>query len=294
LNKEVITMGKLVFAAKVSHVPTMYLSEQDGPFKGCRQAAVDGHRAMGKRMRALGVDTVIVLDTHWLVNNAYHINSGAHFKGIFTSNEFPHLLSDFPYEYEGNPVVGDTIAKIATDELGVAVHSHKIASLELEYGTIIPMWLMGAKEYGFKVVSVACLCTVHDHDESAKVGQAITQAIERLEGNFAIIASGSLSHAIHPNTSVKSMDAFLTISDEFYRQVDLRALDLWKEGRFKEFIAMMPLYAKTCHGEGLMHDTAMLLGALGGTAYDGKVEIVTPYFEATGTGQVNAVFPVAA
>jgi 3,4-dihydroxyphenylacetate 2,3-dioxygenase len=41
-----------------------------------------------------------------------------------------------------------------------------------------------------------------------------------------------------------------------------------------------------------MHDTAMLLGALGWSAYDGRAEIVTPYFGASGTGQINAVFPV--
>jgi len=35
-----------------------------------------------------------------------------------------------------------------------------------------------------------------------------------------------------------------------------------------------------------------LLGALGWSAYDGAAEIVTPYFGASGTGQLNAVFPV--
>ena len=48
------------------------------------------------------------------------------------------------------------------------------------------------------------------------------------------------------------------------------------------------------HGEGFMHDTAMLLGALGWSAYDGKAEVVTPYFGSSGTGQINAVFPVTA
>lgn len=287
-------MGKLVFAAKVAHVPTMYLSEQEGPFKGCRQAAVDGHRAMGKRMKELGVDTVIVLDSHWLVNNAYHINGGSNFKGMFTSNEFPHLLADFPYEHTGNPEMADLIAKIATEEKGVNTRSHHLDSLKLEYGTLVPMWLMGAKEYGFKIVSIACLCTVHDYQETRKVGEAIREAIARMPGNFAIIASGSLSHAIHPNATLKTMEHFFTISNEFYKQVDLRVLDLWKAGRFKEFTEMLPLYAKTCHGEGLMHDTTMLLGALGWDKYDSGVEIVTEYFEAAGTGQVNAVFPVAA
>jgi 3,4-dihydroxyphenylacetate 2,3-dioxygenase len=41
-----------------------------------------------------------------------------------------------------------------------------------------------------------------------------------------------------------------------------------------------------------MHDTAMLLGALGWSDYDGKAEVLTPYFGASGTGQINAIFPV--
>jgi 3,4-dihydroxyphenylacetate 2,3-dioxygenase len=41
-----------------------------------------------------------------------------------------------------------------------------------------------------------------------------------------------------------------------------------------------------------MHDTAMLMGALGWTDYDGGVDMVTPYFGASGTGQLNAIFEV--
>jgi 3,4-dihydroxyphenylacetate 2,3-dioxygenase len=55
---------------------------------------------------------------------------------------------------------------------------------------------------------------------------------------------------------------------------------------------MLPSFARLCHGEGGMHDTAMLLGLLGGAEYTGKAEIVTDYFPSSGTGQINAVFPV--
>lgn len=55
---------------------------------------------------------------------------------------------------------------------------------------------------------------------------------------------------------------------------------------------MLPEYASKGHGEGFMHDTAMLLGALGWSDYDGKAEVLTPYFGSSGTGQINAVFPV--
>jgi 3,4-dihydroxyphenylacetate 2,3-dioxygenase len=41
-----------------------------------------------------------------------------------------------------------------------------------------------------------------------------------------------------------------------------------------------------------MHDTAMLLGMLGWDVYDKPVEILTDYFASSGTGQINAVFPL--
>jgi 3,4-dihydroxyphenylacetate 2,3-dioxygenase len=55
-------------------------------------------------------------------------------------------------------------------------------------------------------------------------------------------------------------------------------------------VRMLPAYAERCVGEGGMHDTAMLLGLLGWDAYDRPVEVVTPYFASSGTGQINAVF----
>jgi 3,4-dihydroxyphenylacetate 2,3-dioxygenase len=41
-----------------------------------------------------------------------------------------------------------------------------------------------------------------------------------------------------------------------------------------------------------MHDTAMLLGTLGWRDYRAEAEVVTPYFGSSGTGQINAIFPV--
>ena len=67
---------------------------------------------------------------------------------------------------------------------------------------------------------------------------------------------------------------------------------MWERGEWPQFCGMLPEYAAKGHGEGFMHDTAMLLGALGFSGYDGRAEVLTPYFGASGTGQINAVFPV--
>lgn len=283
-------MGRISVAAKITHVPSMFISEQPGPNHGCRQPAIDGLREIGRRCDEAGVDTIVVFDTHWLVNTAFHINSRARYEGIYTSNEFPHFIQNLEYDYRGAPELGDAVAKIAADK-GVRVMSHHVDTLDLEYGTLVPMRYINA-DGRFRVLSIAAWCPWHELDDSVKIGQAVREAIEASSCNAAVLASGSLSHRIHDNNDAPA--GIHTISDEFYRQVDLRVVDLWRQGRNREFIHMLPLYSRLCHGEGFMHDTAMLFGALGWEDYDGKAEILTDYFTSSGTGQINAIFPLAA
>lgn len=162
--------------------------------------------------------------------------------------------------------------------------------LGLEYGTLVPMHFMKLRRM-VKVVSVSGWLAFASIDESHRVGAAFRAAIEAAPGTVAIVASGSLSHRIHDNAVV--FDHPYDISDEFNRQCDLRALELWQAGRWVEFCAMLPSYPRACHGEDWRHDTAILLGALGWDGYQGHAEVVTPCFVASGTGQVNAVLPVA-
>ncbi len=281
-------MGRIVLAAKTTHVPTMLLSEMDGPLKGKRQAAIDGHREIGRRARAAGADTFVVLDTHWLVNAGYHINANHHFKGCYASNEFPQFIQGLDYDYQGNAALGDLIAEKAVGR-GVHTLSHQVESLGLEYGTLVPMHFMNPQS-DLKVVSIAAWCTVHSHEASCKLGQAIREGIEASDSNVALIASGSLSHKIWPNDIYAENNGTFTISSEFNRQVDLHVLDLWKSGDVGTFLKMLPDYAEYCDGEGNMHDTVMLFGALGWDDYTGKGEVVTEYFPSSGTGQTNVVF----
>lgn len=283
-------MGEIVLAAKVTHVPTMLMSEKPGRVFGTRQQAIDGHREIARRARALGADTIVICDTHWVVNAGYHINANAHFEGVFTSNEFPQFISDMPFKFEGNPGLGDLIAEKAREK-GVYTLSHHIDSLELEYGTLVPMHFM-SREGEFKVVSVAAWCTVHSHESSRKLGEAIREAIEASDSKVLLIASGSLSHKIWPNDDYEANNGTFTISSEFNRQVDLRVLELWQKGEIATFLKMLTDYANFCCGEGSMHDTAMLFGALGWDRYTGKGEVIGEYFPSSGTGQANVVFPV--
>ena len=281
-------MGELVLAAKITHVPSMYLSEQPGPHQGCRQAAIDGHREISRRARERGADTLVVFDVHWLVNAGYHINCAPRFKGIYTSNELPHFIQDMAYECPGNPALGGLIAECAKEK-GLNARAHQVASLGLEYGTLVPNRYMNDDQH-FKIISVSAWCDWHTLENSRLFGEAVVDAIVRSDSRVAIFASGSLSHRFQDDGSPQ--DSMFDISREFYRQVDLKVLELWTSGRFDVFTKMLPEYAEACQGEGGMHDTAMLLGALGWDNYRGPVDIVTDYFPSSGTGQCNVVFEV--
>jgi 3,4-dihydroxyphenylacetate 2,3-dioxygenase len=282
-------MGKLALAAKITHVPSMYLSELPGPRHGTRQDAIDGHVEIGRRCRELGVDTIVVFDTHWLVNANYHINCAPQFKGLYTSNELPHFISNMGYEFPGNPALGQLLAK-AANQLGVETLAHHATTLAPEYGTLVPMRYMNTDQH-FKVVSVSALCMAHYLNDSARLGWAFRKAVEEhYDGTVAFLASGSLSHRFAQNGLAPEFG--FKIWSPFLEHLDQEVIRMLKAGEWKAFCEMLPEYAAKGHGEGFMHDTAMLLGALGWSAYDAPAEVVTPYFGASGTGQINVVFPV--
>ncbi len=282
-------MGKLALAAKITHVPSMYLSELDGPRKGSRQDAIDGHLEIDRRCRELGVDTLVVFDTHWLVNANYHINCAPHFKGRYTSNELPHFISNMGFEFPGHPALGKLLAKTC-NEWGVETLAHDATTLQPEYGTLVPMRYMNQDQH-YRVVSVSALCMAHYLHDSARLGWAIRRAIEdHYDGTVAIFASGSLSHRFAQNGLAPEYG--FKVWSPFLEALDRDVVRMWERGDWKTFCGMLPEYAAKGHGEGFMHDTAMLMGALGWSAYDGQAEVVTPYFGASGTGQINAIFPV--
>jgi len=283
-------MGEVVLAAKVTHVPSMFISEEDGPHKGCRKAAIAGLQKIGDRIRELGVDTIVIADTHWLVNAGYHINANTDCSGLYTSTEFPHFIRNLEYNYVGDAELGQAIADKAS-ELGTSTRCHTaIPSLGLQYGTLVPLRFMGIDE-SIKIISVAAWIYDAGLEESKVMGEAIRKAVEDSDKKVAFLASGSLSHRIAPN---KVVDQYLfRNSSPFNEKTDHMVLEMWQKGEIQEFLEMLPQYAKDCSGEGNMHDTAMLFGLLGWNDYDGRGEIFTEYFPSSGTGQCNVVFPVA-
>lgn len=280
-------MGKIVMAAKVAHVPSILISERPGPLHGQRKPAIDGFRELARRGRARGVDTWLIFDTHWLSNFGCHMNANARHRGVYTSNEAPHMIQNMSYDYPGNPDLGHRIASDAGRH-GLEVMAHEVDTLPLEYGTIVPMHYMNDVDPKAKVLSVAAPLFA-TCEENRLFGEAARRAIEASPYNVGVLASGSLSHKLVSNKEVGDSQ-WGVVGSEFNRQMDLRVLDLWRERRYAEFCRMLPEYSTKCNGEGLMADTHMLFGLLGWDTYKGRAEEICPYFPSSGSGQIHVEF----
>jgi 3,4-dihydroxyphenylacetate 2,3-dioxygenase len=262
------------------------LSEHIEPLKGTRVGPINALKLIGQRARERGADTFVVFDTHWISNFGFHINANPWHSGTYTSPEAPHMINDVTYDFPGNSDLADLIAaETAMD--GPLALAHKVKTMPVEYGTIVPMHYMN----GDKAMSVVPIASpvFASVDENRRFGAAVHRAIKRSNHKTAILASGSLSHQLFENSKL-GPEAWNRISSEFNRQMDLRVLELWREGRFAEFCAMLPDYTRKCSGEALMVDTVMLFGALGWDQYGGKAEQLCDYFPSSGSGQVAVEF----
>ncbi|WP_257168055.1 3,4-dihydroxyphenylacetate 2,3-dioxygenase [Bradyrhizobium sp. SRS-191] len=279
-------MGQIVLAAKISHVPSIMISERKGPLEGKRAAAIQALREIGKRARVRGADTFLVFDTHWISNFGCHMNANARHHGVYTSHEAPHMIQNMSYDYPGDPELADVIAAEASRR-GLQVLAHKVDTLPLEYGTIVPMHYMNEGSWA-RVLSVAAPIFA-SVEENRTFGAACAAAIAASNRKVAVLASGSMSHKLVANEQVGD-GQWEQIGSEFNRQVDMRVLDLWKERRYAEFVRMLPEYSAKCNGEALMADTHMMFGMLGWDGYKGETELLCPYFPSSGSGQIMAEY----
>jgi 3,4-dihydroxyphenylacetate 2,3-dioxygenase len=277
-------MGEIVLAAKIAHVPSILISERPGPLHGTREAAIGALREIGDRARKRGADTFLIFDTHWISNFGCHLNANARHVGVYTSHEAPHMIQNMRYDYPGDPELGDAIAAEAK-KVRLEVLAHKVETLALEYGAIVPMHYMNESGWA-RVLSVAAPIFA-SVEENRRFGEACARAIAASGRKVAVLASGSLSHKLVSNEQVGD-NQWQQVGSEFNRQVDLRVLDLWKERRYAEFVRMLPEYSTKCNGEALMVDTHMIFGLLGWDKYSGETEILCPYFPSSGSGQVIA------
>ena len=98
-------MGQIVDAAITPQHPAIVRSEADRLMLGDGHDTdlVPGFARVREKMDALDADTLIIFDTHWISTSMNLVAGLAHYKGIYTSDELPHVLAGVEYDYPGAP-----------------------------------------------------------------------------------------------------------------------------------------------------------------------------------------------
>ena len=233
----------------------------------------------------------MVFDTHWLVNAGYHINCAPHFEGLYTSNELPHFIANMEYGFPGNPELGRILAE-GCNALGVETLAHDATTLGPEYGTLVPMRYMNQDRH-FKVVSVSALCTVHYLNDSARLAGPCARRWKSTTTARWRSSPAARCPTASPRTARRrtSPTASGARSSRFSTMKSCRC---GRRAAGPSSAGCSPSTPPRAMAKASCTTPRCSLGALGWSAYDGKAEVVTPYFGSSGTGQINAVFPVTA
>lgn len=282
-------MGEIVGAALLAHVPTIVLPEEERRAlnHGEETSLVPGLARLRREvLNQLEADTIVVMDSHWVTTVEWVITAHERRTGYFTSSELPRGMSSMPYDYAGDPELGDAIAKHG-DEHGTWISAIDNQHLPVQYGTI-NLWthLQGPEAW----VSVS-VCQTADMQDALALGGAVAEGIGDLDRRVFLIASGALSHTFWPLRQIRAhedSDPSHIFSAEAWA-ADLARLEWFRRGEHGRVLAGMPEYYRY-KPEARFQHYLMMVGAIGGAQCSAPGELYSEYENSVGTGQVHLNF----
>ncbi|MGH8914678.1 MAG: catechol 1,2-dioxygenase [Acidimicrobiia bacterium] len=282
-------MGEIVGAGLLSHAPTIMFDKATRLEinEGREISLVPGlTRLRSEVLDRLRPDTIIIIDSHWFSTVEHLLAAHARRKGIFTSSELPRGMAQIQYDFPGDPELAKLAAALG-DELGTPTHASEDDHLPVYYATLNLLHYLHQDE---KVVSVSVVQT-GETDDFMTMGEAIAEAVARLDRRAVVLASGGMSHTFWPLKQIakhEASDPVHIITPEA-RAADEERLEWMKAGDHARVVDTMDSYFEHSP-EGAFGHYLMMLGAIGGRRCTAPGELFSEYENATGTGQVHVWF----
>jgi len=283
-------MGEIVAAAIFGHQPSIMAPEamRKAMGRGTDTTLVaPGMKNLRDALDAARADTLVVFDTHWFTTIEHVVAGAARFRGIYTSEELPTLITDYAFDYPGAPALAESVAAVAK-ERGLRLTNATSPHMAQHYPTLNVVHHL---HRGEKVLSVGTCQTAEPHN-FLDLGACLAEAIARLpDGRIALVGSGGMSHRFWPMDVILQHGTFHTddlISPEA-RDIDLRILGLWRDGHHAAVLDLLPEYQRF-HPEGFFAHYLTLIGAIGGRDCKAPGRQLSEYENAVGTGQVHVWF----
>ena len=287
------SVGQIVGAAIVSHHPGIMRPRPDRLKLGAGHDTdlIPGFARMRGKIDALDADTFVIFDTHWISTAINLVGGQAYYRGVYTSDELPHILAGVDYDYPGAPDLAALVQEIA-DERGFPAFNATDPHMANHYATLNVLHYLRRDE---RVMSVS-VCQNGSLKNYLEMGAIIGQAIADGEGRVVLLASGALSHAFtkidEPLRNPNYFDPENVASDA-NRALDHEVIALFGSGRHDQVIDRYPeLRAAKYEGWGAHY--LQMIGALGGRDCRLKGTPLSNYENARGTGNIHIWFDVPA
>jgi 3,4-dihydroxyphenylacetate 2,3-dioxygenase len=287
-------MGSLVAGLFSTHVPRLMI------FDAAARAAYMGENVSTfydalpeirrKKIEPLELDTFVVVDTHWHSTLDFLVNAHDRLRGLYTSDELPHMLGEYEYDYPGDSQLAHTIVEEAK-ALGIPALACAHRGLPVHYGTLNPMHYYNPGPAKKRVLAMS-VCDPAEVEPNLRMGEAIARAVARSGRCVLLIASGGMSHRFWPLATIRERASAdpKDVSSPELRKWDERIMEWWRAGDHAAVLANVEEFRRTCSPEGRFAHYLILAGAFGGANWTTSGEQFGRYEAAIGTGQSNFWF----
>jgi 2-aminophenol/2-amino-5-chlorophenol 1,6-dioxygenase beta subunit len=284
--------GKIIAGVLAPHPPHLVYGEnppQNEPRSECGWENLRwAYERCRKRILALKPDVLIVHSPHWMTVVGHHVLGIDRFQGVSVDPIFPHL---FRYHYDLRVDVELSLAIAESGKKhGLLTKVMRNPDFRIDYGTICSLHLANPA-WDIPIVSVSSNNSPYyfsnevGQEQMMKLGEATKEAIEKTGRRAVLLASNSMSHR-HFTTEPEIPEDMSHEHIYHHGQYlwDMKMLQLMKQGRTKELLAVLPEFIDMAAAEVKAGSLAWMLSAMGMPEYPG---IVHGYGTVIGTG--NAV-----
>lgn len=284
-------MGRIVGAAVVSHVPPLVLPES------VRRELNDGedttlfaglHQLRAERLDHVDVDTIVVIDTHWFSTIEFLVAAHERRSGFYTSEELPRGMASMPYDLPGDPELARAWAAQADGRDDTWITAVDDPYLPIHYPTVnLLPFLQGDERW----VS-ASVCQTAETDDFLLYGRLLGAAIDELDRDVVILASGGLSHRFWPLRQFRDHEAAdpdLHLRTPEALAADRQVVSWLLAGDHGSVIDGMDEYRQHAP-EGRFGHYLTMVGALGADGCTATGTQFGEYESVSGTGQTHIWF----
>ena len=288
-------VGKVVGAALVSHHPGLMQCEEFRVLQGAGRDSdlIAGYARLRRKISEVSAQVVIIFDSHWFTTGYHLVDGGAHYRGMYTSDEMPWYLHGVPYDYRGHPELASLIESVSRARGGYnRVTSHP--DLGRHYATINLVKQLCLERSGIPIVTVSS-CQNCDWHHFLESGEAIGEAVRESGLRVLLLASGALSHKFNPidwkPNNPRIFDESNVSCPENIAS-DKAAIELFRQGRHGEVLERWDSEFRRLPWEAFGAHYLQMVGAMGGRRCEARGEPLSAYENARGTGNVHIWFPM--